>query len=328
MQWDLFISHASEDKAVFVRPLVNALQNAGLRVWYDEFSLFAGDSLRESIDRGMAESYAGVVVFSHNFFAKNWPRNELNGLFTLSMSENRPLVPIWLHVTAADVSKYSPILADRVALRADQGFPTILSAIQKLLVSAKLKRNNRQVYIYQVHLSAKGSGGDSTGQFYNLISPLPGDWLSKHGYGIPGIAIFGALRKPLDEGGEFEPDNFRENLTFVAFLHDLLAQRIFEDPGLQQEAERQQEGYVYLIDRRTTDPRGNVPWVDTIGWVTVRAGKAIAGSYRRNPEHLLFTADGFFLLTPKLESVLDLELRSKCLEDEARKAEVTLKDQL
>jgi hypothetical protein len=75
MRWDVFISHASEDKAAFVRQLVDALEDAGLRVWYDDFSLFAGDSLRESIDRGMAESYAGVVVFSHNFFAKNWPRS-------------------------------------------------------------------------------------------------------------------------------------------------------------------------------------------------------------------------------------------------------------
>jgi hypothetical protein len=177
MRSDFFISHASEDKAVFVRALADALQHTGLRVWYDEFSLFAGDSLRESIDRGMAESYVGIVVLSQNFFRKKWPQNELNGLFALSMNENRPLVPIWLNVGAADVSKYSPMLADRVALRADQGLPTIVSALRELVVKAKLRKLNREVHIYLVDLAAESATPDNTRKLCELISPLSGEWL-------------------------------------------------------------------------------------------------------------------------------------------------------
>ena len=328
MRSDLFISYASEDRAVFVRTLADALQNAGLRVWYDEFSLFAGDSLRESIDRGMAESYVGIVIFSHNFFRKKWPQNELNGLFALSVSENKPLVPIWLDVTAADVSKYSPMLADRVALRADQGLLAIVSAIRKQLVKTKVRRLNREVYIFRVNLAAVSADPDDTGKLCELISPLPGEWLSQHGYGIPGVAVFGTLEKGLDEGGEFVPDNFRENLTFVEFLHELIAQEVFKDPSAHQEAERQREGHIYLIDRRIATPRGDVPWEDIIGWVSVQAGKLVAGSYRRNPDHLLLSANGFFLLPKELESILNLELRSKCLETESRQPLIRLKSQL
>jgi hypothetical protein len=36
MKHDLFIAHASEDKAEVVRPLVQSLASLGLRVWYDE----------------------------------------------------------------------------------------------------------------------------------------------------------------------------------------------------------------------------------------------------------------------------------------------------
>jgi hypothetical protein len=57
----IFISHASEDKHDFVRPLAHALKSRGLRVWYDEFSLKLGDSLRRSIDKGLAECSAGVA---------------------------------------------------------------------------------------------------------------------------------------------------------------------------------------------------------------------------------------------------------------------------
>jgi hypothetical protein len=326
MRSDLFISHASEDKTVFVRALADALQNAGLRVWYDEFSLFAGSSLRESIDRGMAESYIGIVVLSHHFFAKNWPRNELNGLFGLSMSENKALVPIWLDVTAADVSKYSPMLADRVALRADQGLPAIVAAIRQQLVPAKLLRLNRNVTLYRVGLDYVGTGPGYASEYRELISPIPAEWFSKHGYGIPGVAVFGVLARPIEEGGEFVPDNFRENLIFVEFLHDLIAREFFNDPRMHEEAERQREGHIYLIDRRVPDPQGRAPFIDIIGSVSVQAGKAVAGSYRRNPDHELLTAEGFFLLPTTMEGTLDLELRSKCLETESRKPQVRLND--
>jgi len=40
--WDVFISHASEDKDSFVRPLAVALKQLGTSVWYDELSLKLG----------------------------------------------------------------------------------------------------------------------------------------------------------------------------------------------------------------------------------------------------------------------------------------------
>jgi len=71
---DVFICHASEDKEDFVRPLAEALRARHLDVWYDEFTLSIGDSLREAIDRGLADSRFGIVVFSRNFFQKRWPQ--------------------------------------------------------------------------------------------------------------------------------------------------------------------------------------------------------------------------------------------------------------
>lgn len=46
---DCFIVHASEDKDAVARPLALALSQMGFRVWYDEFSLEIGDSLRRTI---------------------------------------------------------------------------------------------------------------------------------------------------------------------------------------------------------------------------------------------------------------------------------------
>ena len=73
---DVFISHAAEDKEKVARPLAEALIEQGLDVWYDEFSLNLGDSLQESIDKGISESRFGIVILSKSFFGKNWPKKE------------------------------------------------------------------------------------------------------------------------------------------------------------------------------------------------------------------------------------------------------------
>ena len=79
--WDVFICHASEDKNTFVRPLAIALRSHGLRVWYDEFSLVPGDSLRRSIEQGLADSRFGLVVVSPSFAGKPWTERELSALY-------------------------------------------------------------------------------------------------------------------------------------------------------------------------------------------------------------------------------------------------------
>jgi len=114
--YDVFVCHASEDKDGFVRPLVQALQEHGVNVWYDEHSLRVGDSLRRSIDNGLAKSRFGIVVLSTSFFEKNWPQYELDGLVSKEMAGGKVILPIWHKVSVDEVRGYSPTLADRVAL--------------------------------------------------------------------------------------------------------------------------------------------------------------------------------------------------------------------
>jgi hypothetical protein len=114
--YDAFISHASEDREKFVKPLADALTRMNYRVWYDEFELRVGDSLRQSIDKGLINSRFGIVVLSPAFFAKNWPQYELNGLTAREMDGHKVILPIWHMVNREDVLAYSPTLADKVAL--------------------------------------------------------------------------------------------------------------------------------------------------------------------------------------------------------------------
>lgn len=114
-EYDVFISHASEDKNEVVRPLANALKEKGLNVWYDEFELKIGDSLRRKIDQGLSRSRFGIVVISKAFIKKGWTNYELDGLMTKAVSGQQTLLPIWHNITKQEVIDYSPSLADKVA---------------------------------------------------------------------------------------------------------------------------------------------------------------------------------------------------------------------
>jgi Domain of unknown function (DUF1883)/TIR domain len=118
--WDVFISHASEDKATVARPLRNALAALGVTVWLDEAELRIGHSLRRKIDDGIRSSRYGVVILSESFFGKGWTNHELDGLVTRTVAGEQSLLPIWHDLTADDVRAYSPSLADKIALSTEQ----------------------------------------------------------------------------------------------------------------------------------------------------------------------------------------------------------------
>lgn len=117
--YDAFISHASEDKDDFVRPLAGILKEYGFRIWYDEFELEIGDSLRESIDKGLVTSRYGIVVLSPKFLDKNWTKYELNSLVAREIEGKKVILPIWHNVTRQQVMQYSPMLADKLALSSE-----------------------------------------------------------------------------------------------------------------------------------------------------------------------------------------------------------------
>lgn len=111
-EYDVFISHASEDKEEVARPLAEALRSNGLSVWYDEFELKIGDSLRRKIDKGIANSNFGVIVISRDFISKGWTNYELDGLITKTVNGEQTMLPIWHNITKREVISYSPSLVD------------------------------------------------------------------------------------------------------------------------------------------------------------------------------------------------------------------------
>lgn len=135
-QYDVFVSHAWEDKETFANEFVEELQKLGLCVWYDTSQIKWGDSMRAKIDDGLRKSRFGVVVLSPDYIkeGKYWTKAELDGLFQLESINGKMLLPVWHNLTKKEVMAYSPIIASKLAMTTASMTPAeIAEELAKLL---------------------------------------------------------------------------------------------------------------------------------------------------------------------------------------------------
>ena len=141
-EYDVFVSHAWEDKEDFVDEFVEALTKLGIKVWYDKTQIKWGDSMRKRIDEGLKKSRFGVAVLSPHYIAdgKYWTKAELDGLFQLESVGGKMLLPIWHNLKKSEVMAYSPIIASKLAMTTATMTPQeIAEELHKLLNDGKVE---------------------------------------------------------------------------------------------------------------------------------------------------------------------------------------------
>lgn len=139
--YDVFVSHAWEDKESFVEEFVDELRALGAKVWYDKTQMKWGDSMRAKIDAGLRKSRFGVAVLSPDYIAehKYWTKAELDGLFQLESINGKTLLPIWHKLTKQQVMNFSPIIASKLAMSTATMTPKeIAEELMKLLPDNRL----------------------------------------------------------------------------------------------------------------------------------------------------------------------------------------------
>jgi hypothetical protein len=141
--YDLFISHTAEDRD-FVRSLADALRRKGLSVWYDEAQIHSGDALGAKIDAGLSQSNFAVVVLSPDFLSKDWPQHEVHALLSHERDQGTPrILPLWHKVSAQEVARSSPLLADRIAVSSDVGVDEVAERLRAVVSRGHETRRSR-----------------------------------------------------------------------------------------------------------------------------------------------------------------------------------------
>ena len=176
--WDVFISHASEDKHTVAAPLTRLLEKH-IRVWIDAGEIKPGDSLRESIEDGLSKSRFGVVILSKNFFSKEkrWTSRELNGLLTRETNENT-VIPVWHEVDRSYIASVSPIMADRLALSTATGLPAVARSIVKRITNGKVYKHQGEYAGRLMQMVTMGASRASTLYVSIGSGSYTGQWLA------------------------------------------------------------------------------------------------------------------------------------------------------
>ena len=73
------------------------------------------------------------MILSPAFFSKEWTQKELGGLVSRELNGEKVILPIWHNLTAIDVRKYSPLLADRLAISTSEGLARVVEKIMEVL---------------------------------------------------------------------------------------------------------------------------------------------------------------------------------------------------
>lgn len=152
-----------------MRPLVAHLDARGLSVWLDERKIRVGDSLRGSIEGGLAHSRFGVVVISPAFPTKLWAQRELDGLVAKEVNGGvKVILPVWHEVDVDYVAEHFPILADRLGAPTSNGIPWVAEQIELALkaedagpasLSPPPASRRRVTGAFKRRLSSRGLGG-------------------------------------------------------------------------------------------------------------------------------------------------------------------------
>lgn len=132
-QRDAFISYASEDRNTVAKPLAELLTALGISVWFDQFDLKIGDSIRRKIDEGLSKCRFGIVILSPSFFGKHYPKLELDGLAQREANGERVILPIWVGINEQHVRQFSLSLADRIAGRWEDGIATVVTKLTEVI---------------------------------------------------------------------------------------------------------------------------------------------------------------------------------------------------
>lgn len=114
-KYDLFLCHAWDDRKGAAKELYDKLTARDVSVWFSEKNLQLGTTMLREIDKGLARSYAGIVLVTPAFLKRieneGVAEKELSALLAKDL-----LVPVVHNTTYEALRDVSPLLGSRSGL--------------------------------------------------------------------------------------------------------------------------------------------------------------------------------------------------------------------
>lgn len=117
-EYDLFLSHANDDKLAYVDGLYDCLKKLGIRIFYDKEELEWGDNWKQRILDGTAKSEFAIIVISNNFFGREWTERELSEFMQRQNESGQKIIlPLLYNITLDELKEKYPYLTDIQCLK-------------------------------------------------------------------------------------------------------------------------------------------------------------------------------------------------------------------
>jgi RNA-directed DNA polymerase len=92
--FDVFISHASEDKEAIARPIYNACVKVGVKSFLDEAHSGWGENFTKKINVALGAARTVLVIVSNNSVSKDWPLAEINAALAMEVKGHKQALPL------------------------------------------------------------------------------------------------------------------------------------------------------------------------------------------------------------------------------------------
>jgi hypothetical protein len=153
----------------------------------------------------------------------------------------------------------------------------------------------------------------------NYVTFISNDLIFK--YGLPRCLIvgyFNSSKRDIKSNSKHVQEDFIVNSEFQSLLHKFCREKLPNHKYLKKTAYLQNDGWLYLIDQRTANPKGTVPPRDIIGGFLLAEGAIV--KYKSNPNHQIFSQDGFVDFGSDLNSSFieyqEMVLRKTSIDDD------------
>lgn len=133
MKYDAFTSYAGEDTKL-ASEIVGGLKSRGFKIWYAPIDLKVGAKLLDSIETGMRDARAGILLISKNYLRKGWTNYEMDTLLRQAIEQDKKTYPIWHEVTKEEIETRHPGLAGIVSLKSEIGLHLLVSNLTEAMV--------------------------------------------------------------------------------------------------------------------------------------------------------------------------------------------------
>jgi hypothetical protein len=151
--YDVFISHAVEDKIPLVNELAARLEAKGIKVWYTGCELSIGDEVCDKLVEGMRQCRYGVVVFSSSYISKTKPSADFRALLNYERQGKKVIIPVLFEVTPEELATKYTLPPGVEAIYCNDG---LHSSIHRLLEQIDMSHRDAPSKSISIFKSRKG----------------------------------------------------------------------------------------------------------------------------------------------------------------------------